>query len=183
MPRHNKQKNRTQKIALGGVLSAASVAVLFLGGIFPLSTFMAPILAGLMLLPVFIECGTRIAVVAYFAVSALALLFVPDREVSLLFVVLAGYYPILQPVFFKINSIILRYIVKLVYFNLAAVATYAVLLYIFVSPAVQQEFASSTPILLLLFAVIANITFILYDMLIDRLRIIYHYRIHNRFFR
>lgn len=182
MPRQRRPLRNTHKIALGGILSGACIAILFLGGLFPLSTFMTPIFAGLFLLPVFVECGVRIALAAYFAVSLLALLFVPDREVSLLFISIAGYYPFLQSAFLKIKSLILRFAVKMIYFNVVMLITYVILLYVFVSPSVQQEFAESTPFLLIAFAVLANITFVLYDILVVRLRVVYHYRIHNRFF-
>ena len=53
--------NNAKKIALSGVLCALAIAVMMLGGMIPLATFCCPAIAGLCLIPIFVECGERTA--------------------------------------------------------------------------------------------------------------------------
>ena len=45
-------RDRSRKIAVGGMMTALAVAVMLLGGVIPAATFCCPALAGLLLLPV-----------------------------------------------------------------------------------------------------------------------------------
>lgn len=176
-------RNRSRKVALGGVCAALALVVMLVGVFLPLSTFSAPILASLLLVPLTVELGGRTTLICYGAVAALSLLLIPDREVVLLFLLLTGYYPVIQPRFLKITIKPLRYVFKLLLFNISIVITYLILLFLFVSPSVQQEFAENAPWFLVLTLIVANVLFILYDILIDKVRIIYVYQFRKRFFR
>lgn len=176
-------RNKSKKIALGGICAALALVVMLVGGFLPLSTFSAPILASLLLVPLTVELDKKTTLICYGAVAILSLLLVPDREVTLLFLLLTGYYPVLQPVFLKITYTFIRIILKLLLFNTSIVITYAILLFLLVSPTLQQEFAENATWFWILTLVIANIFFILYDILIDKVRIIYIHSIRKRFFR
>ena len=80
----------SKRIALCGVLCALGVVLMMLGGLFPLATFCSPALAALVLIPIMIETGRRMALGAYVAIAALSLLLAPDKESALLFAFL-GY--------------------------------------------------------------------------------------------
>ena len=66
----------------------------------------------------------QLALTAYAAVSLLALLFVPDKEVALIFVFLLGYYPLAKPKFERIRPAVLRIVCKLLLCNGAVLAMY-----------------------------------------------------------
>ena len=53
--------NASRRMALCGMLTALAVVILLLGGLLPLATFCAPVLAMAALLPVLEECGPRAA--------------------------------------------------------------------------------------------------------------------------
>ena len=72
-------------MALCGVLAALAVVLLSFGALIPFSTFCCPILAMLCMIPVVEEYGRKSALLFYGAVSVLALLLAPDKEVALLF--------------------------------------------------------------------------------------------------
>ena len=59
----------------------------------------------------------QLALTAYAAVSLLALLFVPDKEVALIFVFLLGYYPLAKPKFERIRPAVLCIVCKLLLCN------------------------------------------------------------------
>ena len=81
-------------MAYCGMAAALCVALMLLGAVVPVLMFIAPAVASLLIATVCMECGMKMALTAYGAVSLLSLLFVPDKEVALVFVFLLGYYPL-----------------------------------------------------------------------------------------
>ena len=49
----------SRKVALGGMVTALSLVLMFLTGVFPFATFALPGIAGLLLIMVVIEMGCR----------------------------------------------------------------------------------------------------------------------------
>ena len=170
-------------MALGGVLCALATVFLLGAGFLPIATFSGPIFASLCLIPLVSELGVKTALMAYGAISLLSLFIVPDKEVVLFFILLTGYYPSLQPQIQRLRSKILRVVCKLGLFNVAVVATYAILLFLFTSPGLQKELVERAPWFWGMLLIVGNLTFLLYDVLIDKIRIIYIYRFRKNIFR
>ena len=78
---HN-TKSSAKSIALGGVLAAAAVCIMCLGGLIPVNTYVSPMLCALLLQVILNICGRRIAWAWFFAVAILSLLLCPDREAA-----------------------------------------------------------------------------------------------------
>jgi len=95
-------------MAYCGMAAALSVALMLLGAVVPVLMFIAPAVASLLIATVCVECGRTMALTAYGAVSLLSLLFVPDKEVALVFVFLLGYYPLVKPRFERIRLPLVR---------------------------------------------------------------------------
>ena len=95
-------------MAYCGMAAALSVALMLLGAVVPVLMFIAPAVASLLIATVCVECGRTMALTAYGAVSLLSLLFVPDKEVALVFVFLLGYYPLVKPRFERIHLPLVR---------------------------------------------------------------------------
>ena len=100
------RKTESQKIALCGMLGALSVVLLLLGSALQIGTYAAPMLAAFLLIPVLEEYGTRYALTLYVCVAILAVLFVPETELALFYVLVMGYYPVLRV---KLNAVIAAY--------------------------------------------------------------------------
>ena len=96
------RKTESQKIALCGMLGALSVVLLLLGSALQIGTYAAPMLAAFLLIPVLEEYGTRYALTLYVCVAILAVLFVPETELALFYVLVMGYYPVLRV---KLNDV------------------------------------------------------------------------------
>ena len=87
---------KTRQMALCGMLCALSVVVMLMGGLIPLATFCCPVVVGILFIPIVLECGPKLGLAAYVAVSVLSVLMGPDKEAAFL-LVFFGYYPLLKP--------------------------------------------------------------------------------------
>ncbi len=166
--------NQTKQIALGGVLAALAVVILLLGGIIPIGTYLAPMLASLPLL-VLSEALSKSLCLGWYAVTAiLGATLCPDKETAFVFVFL-GWYPLAKPALDRLPKLP-RMGAKLLLFNLAAAALYALLILVFRLEALAREArATGLPMLLLLLA-LGNLCFFLYDLLLKRLSLLYRGR-------
>lgn len=172
---------KSRQMALSGVLAALAAVILLLGGLIPLATFCCPMLAILILLPVQAECGPRMAGTAWAAVSLIALLMVPDRELSM-FYVFFGWYPLLKPHVDQCTSHLVRILCKLLFCSLSIAAIYALLIFIFQLDAILAEFQAASFLLNAATLVLANITFLLMDTLITRVQLLWKHKLRKRFF-
>lgn len=164
-----RKSNKTARIALCGVLAALAVALMFLGGTVAFAAIACPVMASLVLIPVYTECGWKWGLVWYAAVAALALLLAPDKESAILFVAF-GYYPMLRKLIGHLHSRVFK---KLVYVNAVICAAYGLMIFVFRMEAVSAEFAAYGGWMLAALAALANLTFVVYDLLIVRLEIFY----------
>ena len=171
-----KRKSKASLVALCGVLAALAVALLFLGGVLPFAVIACPVLASLVLIPVYSETGWKWGLIWYLAVSILGLLLAPEKEAAILFVFL-GYYPVLKKLIGRLPGKALKWAVKAVFLNAAVVSAYSLMLFVFRLDSVRGDFAEMERYFLLACLALANISFVVYDLLIDRLEIFYHVRL------
>ena len=170
----------SRKLALCGLLTALAVTLLLLGGIIPLATFCAPMLAMVVLLPVLEEFGHRAAATAWCAATILALLLVPDRETALVYVCF-GWYPILRPRIAALPSLSARIGCRLAVYALAVFALYGVVVRLFGLTAVLEELGGA--MLTAVLAVLGFAVFLLLDLALGRLTVLWHRKLRRRFLR
>ncbi len=170
------RRTKAGKIALCGVLGGVAVALMFLGGVVPFATIACPVLASLVLLPVYAELGGKWGLLWYLGATLLSLFIAPDKEAAILFAAL-GYYPMLHKLFGRRKGRVIKWCVKLLYLNAAVVGAYALMLYVFTLETVVQDFAELKAIMLGAMLLLSNISFVVYDILLDRLEIFYHVRL------
>ena len=169
----------SKRIALTGMMCALAAVIMMMGGLIPIATFCCPLLAGLVLIPIFVECGERLSWGAYIAISLLSLMLCPDKEAALLFVFL-GYYPILCWRLDQLRSRILRVLAKLAVFNIAVIGMYLVSIFIFQMTAILNEYREMGMALTIFSLVLGNITLLVYDVLIKRITMLYVYKFRNK---
>jgi hypothetical protein len=167
----------SRQTALGGLLTALAVVILLLGGVIPLATFCAPLLAMAALLPVLEELGTRAAATAYAAAAVLALLLVPDRETALVFLFF-GWYPLLRPRIAALPTPLARLAARLAVCNLSIALLYGLVLRL-----LTGELAASARWVDLATLVLGNLTFLAMDLVLSRLTVLWRRRLRKRFFR
>lgn len=160
-------------VALGGIITALVLLLMFLNTAFPMLDYAIPTYAGFLMVIVIVEAGSKWAFLTYVACAVLCPLMTPDYQANLLFILFMGYYPILYVYLQKIKSKGVRWAVKLLVFN-AAIVVYAMLFqYIFTTVDLFEGLESfgrwAVPIMLLL----ANVFFLIYDNLLGQLTEIY----------
>ena len=177
-------KNRMSfRVAFCGILAALMTVIMLVGPLIPTMTYVAPAAAGVFLIPVVWEFGGKTGGLLYAAVALLAFFLAPDKEAALCFVLLFGWDPVARPKLQHIRQKPVRLVVKLALFNAALLAIYALLLFVFVMPDLQQEAQSWTALLLVVFFVLGNVSFLLYDVVLGRIADLYVRRLRPKLFR
>ena len=173
-------REQSRKVALCGVLCGLAVVVLLLGGLFFLAVYCAPLLAMAVLLPVLEEYGPGTAGAAYGAVAILALLLVPDRETALVYVFF-GWYPILRPRIAALPSLPVRLVCRLGVCGLSMFLLYGVTIRLLGLTAVTEELGGGW--LTAALAVMGCAVFLLLDLALGRLTVLWRRKLRRRFFR
>lgn len=171
--------SKTKKIALTGMLCALAVAIMMMGGLIPLATFCCPLLAGVMLIPVFVECGEKLTWGAYTAIALLSLMLCPDKEAALLFAFL-GYYPILRWRIEQLRSRLLRMLVRLGVFNAAVGLMYSCAIFLLQMDRLLQEYRGMGIAMTLLTLLLGNITLLVYDKFLANITLIYVHKLRSK---
>lgn len=169
-------RSNTSRIALCGVVAALSIVVLFMTGIVPIATYALPAMAGCFLIAVVAETSVRYGIAVYAVVSVLAAFLVPDREAMLLYVLFFGYYPALYGTLSRIRNRVLCWAAKLAVFNTAMLIE-ALLAVFLLSVPVEEMLPVgwiSVPIML----VLLNAVFVLFDLSMNGLIVLYIRRLH-----
>ena len=173
-------REQSRKVALCGVLCGLAVVVLLLGGLFSLAVYCAPLLAMAVLLPVLEEYGPGTAGAAYGAVAILALLLVPDRETALVYVFF-GWYPILRPRIAALPSLPVRLVCRLGVCGLSMFLLYGVTIRLLGLTAVTEELGGGW--LTAALAAMGCAVFLLLDLALGRLTVLWRRKLRRRFFR
>lgn len=149
------------KAAVCGVCTALSVALMFLGGITYIFSYVVPVVLGILLIMLKRTFGKGSAFTVYIATSLLSLLLVPEKETVLLFALFFGYYPIIKSSLDKIKPKALSLFVKLIIFNASVLVIELLCVYAFGIPFFEDGVFSAA--MLISFAVLMNVVFILYE--------------------
>ena len=168
-----KRQQKSWAMAYCGIVAALCVALMLLGAVIPIAMFIAPAVAGFLIATVCVECGMQMALTAYAAVSLLVLLFVPDKEVALIFTVLLGYYPLAKPKFERIRPALLRCVCKLLLCNGAVLAMYGLIYLLVPMGSISQELRATATAAALATLAMGNVAFLLYDRALHNLLQVY----------
>ena len=144
-----------------GMTAALSVVIMLIGGILGLGMYVSPMIAGVCLIPVGRAFGRKYHALMWLAVSLLCFILVPNIEENLMYLTLFGVYPLLRPVFQQLRPV-LRWLVKLLFFNAVVIAVEALVVLLLV----PEVMTAGMAVLLL---AMGNVTFILYDRILPRI--------------
>ena len=144
-------------------MAALAVALMSMGTLIPVATFVCPMLCMCMLALVLKKTNDRIAWAWYGAVAILSLLLAPDKEAAAVFTFL-GYYPVVKP---KLDKLPLRWLWKGILFNVSVCVMYWLLMHLFGMAQLMEEFAEMGTVMLIVTLLMGNATFFLLDRLLS----------------
>lgn len=165
------------KTAMCGVITALSVALMFLGGIMFVFVYIMPMLTSVFMIMLKKTFSTSGAVITYISTSILSLMLVPEKECALMYVLFFGYYPIIYHLLERIKLTPLKWFAKLVVFNVSLLSVQLLLIYAFRIPFLSEGEGIAV---IIIFAVLMNILFIIYDYTIKMLWILYERKLESR---
>ena len=170
---------KSRQMALCGLLTALAVVVMVLSGAIGIGTFVGPVLAMVVLLPVLEEYGAKTAAVAYVAAAILGLLLVPELELAMVYAAF-GWYPILRPHIARISSELLRLLAKIAVCSAVILVLYGVVLRFL---GMTADLIGATPLFHRTLLVLGNVTFVMMDLAFRRLTFLWRQKLRKRFFR
>ena len=168
---------KSRRIALCGMLCALAVVLMNLGSLVPLATFCTPLLAMLALLPIMEEFGPRLGWAAWAAVSLLSLLLVSDRETAFVYVFF-GWWPMVRPKVAAIRSRAVRTGLKLLACNALIGLLYGVVLRFL---GLTSDLLEATKVMNAVLLALGNVTFLLLDMVLGRMTLVWRRKLRKRF--
>lgn len=175
-------KKNTMKIAMCGISGALIVSILLMGFIFPFATYACPAIAACILMPICFEYGKKASLTLYLATSLLALILIPDYELSFMYIFVFGLYTAIKIPIDRIKGKYKKLGIKFAFINISIFVSYGILLFIFPMQALINEFSEYGRGFLILLIVMMNIMFFLYDKAVEKILILYVYKLRKRLF-
>ena len=156
----NHINNRISTVAVTGVFLAISIVLLFLAGIVPGVELTMFAIAGILVTLVIKETSSLGGICLYIASLLLALLLLPNKFVLLPYAFFFGPYSIVREYIERSSNIAVRYILKLVVFNLLVGAGLLIFKGVFLSSMEMPDIV--WPMLV----IGAEVMFIVYDTIL-----------------
>ena len=170
---------QSRQVACGGLFTALGVMLMLTATLVPIATFIAPLAAGIALMPVAEELGEKVAYLCYAAILLLSVFTVTDAEAVAMFAAFFGYYPILRRRITALPSRMVRGIIKFVLFNITVTTAYLVLIFVFSLSSVTEGMGPAYWVILL---AAGNLLLICYDRMLGILAVLYRRCLRVRIF-
>lgn len=172
----------SSKAALGGIVSALALTVMLITYFSPFLVYTAPPFAGILLLIIVNEINYKWAFGTYAAISLLSIFLIADKEAAVFFVMFFGYYPILKMIIdSKIKLKVLRAIIKVLLYNGSLFLAILICMYVFSIS--YDDIGESGIIMTVLFVLLCNLLFVIYEFLLNRVQILYIQKLKGLFSR
>ncbi|ONI45274.1 hypothetical protein AN640_04770 [Candidatus Epulonipiscium fishelsonii] len=107
---------KTKDLALGGILTALTIIILYISTIVPTSTMTFYGITAIITIIAYIRASIKTAILVYTSSSILCFLFLPPQT-YLMYILFFGHYGILKGIIEGLNKIVLEWILKLIVFN------------------------------------------------------------------
>lgn len=167
MSKKNQKNIEVTRISICALLSALSYILLCVGTFIEALDLTAVMVASLPVLFCTVEMNKKYALMTYLTTSVISLLLLPGtRFPAMVYILFGGIYPILKPFFDKIKRP-LSYLPKLLF-----VAVDFSLIFLLTAWLFPQD-EEMGYVMLAVFAILCLFIFVLYDMLLERVTLLY----------
>lgn len=171
MMRNQRFSKSASRVALGGVLAAMSLLLLYGATLLPSGRIGMVAVAGLVPAASVVSGGLAAGFLCYGAAGLLGLLLLPDKGCALLYAIFFGLYPMVKSAIERLRKLPLELLLKLAFFNVVL----TIVLFGFSSllfPLLPEFLRSPLPIFL-----VGNVVFLIYDYGFSKLITFYAARI------
>lgn len=155
--------NISKRIAFGGIITALGFAIAYLGNLFSVMKFLAPVIAGFLLILNREIIDLKSAFITYITSTILLLLLAPSKISGLSYLVVFGYYPMIQPMLNRIKPVFFRLLLKSAIFNLIGFLSFYVGMKFFNLNILIEKYHNY----LLLGVLLYNIFFAIYEFFVQ----------------
>ena len=165
-------KKDTKKLLISAILSAASVAIMYIGCLTPLD-YTAIAMTSMAVVLAVIELNGKYPALIYVVTSILSLIILPNKASALLYTLFFGFYPILKAVFERRHHVV-AWILKFSLFNTCLLVIITIVSRILLLE--DTGLVMKIPVIL-----IGNVTFLLYDIAFSQLIVLYVVKLRAKF--
>ena len=164
------RNNKVRNLAFSSMVVAVNVVICAVASFFSTMSLAITAISGIVIAFLVLQCGYKYSLLAYIASAVLAILLTPNKECAIYYALLFGHYPILKLFLQRIEKKFFVWLIKLLAANVLYAVVFVITTYIIgVSEVIgNYEFY----ITMLLF----NIAFVLYDICLDKLMLLYLYK-------
>lgn len=173
----------TKHIAIAAMLSALCCVILSLGVVFESLDLTFATVSAIIIWIALLEFGYKLAWGIFFPTAFIAVLFLPSKFPALFFTFVTGWYPMFKlSIGKRIKKKSLLWTIKLICFNIVSLAL------IFGIELFGKAFGITfdeemTKAWLIAMLVLCNIAFLVTDILMDRLVVVYIYKVRDKLVR
>ena len=168
------RSERTKTLSMCAMLSALGVVVLYLGSVIEIIDISMAVIASLFAIFAVIEYGAGYAWSIYAITGILSAVLLPNKFPALMYILFFGFYPIIKEKIEKLSSKIAQWALKELLFNVCLVVLMLVGNLILMID-MHAWFAME-----IVFFVLANGTFVIYDIALTRLISLYIFRLRRK---
>ncbi len=158
------------------MLSALGVVLLFAGSLIEVMDISMAVIASLLCVFTVIEYGKAAPWLVFAVTGTLSLILLPVKTPAVMYVCFFGYYPILKEKLEKMRRGIC-WLLKELIFHAAMIIMIVGVRFLLLS----DDFAMPSLVMTIAFVLIAEVTFVLYDIALSRLITFYVVRLRKRF--
>ncbi len=177
---HTSMHRYSYFVALGGILSALSLASMFIAVLMPFLYLIMPMVASCLIYIMAMETTPRWSLLTYAAVSVLSLFIAPNKSASLVFILFFGYYPLLRMLMNRWHARVVAFIVRLAIYNAAVLAYFYGSVYLLGAEDMLESLGKYGRYGGWILLALANITFLCFDYIMSLFPEIYRTRLKAR---
>lgn len=168
------RSERTKRLSMCAMLSALGVVVLYLGSVIEVIDISMAVVASLFAIFAVIEYGARYAWSIYAITGILSAVLLPNKFPALMYLLFFGFYPIIKEKIEKLSRKIVQWALKELLFNVCLIILMVIGNYILMID-MKAWFVMEV-----VFFVLANGTFVIYDIALTRLISLYVFRLRKK---
>ena len=119
-------RRKSRNVALGGILTALALVFMLVSSAIPTGRLVFVFLASAMIGIGVNVSGKAFGALVYCASALLVGFVVPDKLFALLYILVVGNYPLLKPFLERIGPVVVRFVAKLIVFNIYMSVCYCI---------------------------------------------------------